>query len=263
MIINGKEYNISSKLIITVLIGIILLLAKCNSDKISEIQAQFITSQNNISVLQDSIITYTTKNGSLISERGILIAEKEELKTLNAGLYEVVNNLEKSIPNMKPIVVVEYITSIETDTVYLKSDLVAINDSTYNVKFGKDTIYDENNSRQITGEVTINLKSDSTEFNQVQVGNVSLTKDKVNITASLVIGERDGDLKVWLETKYPGFSTDEIEAVTLDPDIHPELKKLKNTKKFSVGPYIGFGLGENFSISPSVGIGVQYSIFKF
>jgi hypothetical protein len=261
MKIGNKEIS-NNNLIIAVLIGVILLLAKCNSDNKAEYKAQSIISQNNIEVLNDSINTFKTKNGSLINERGILIASKKELKTLNSELYKTVNDLEKEIDGIEPTIVIDYQTSVVHDTVFLNSNLLVLNDSTYEVNFNKDTIYNENNSRKIAGSITIKLLSDTSQFNTVEISEVKLTKDEINMDASLVIGMKDDKLKVWLSTKYPGFQADQIEAVTLDPNIHPELRKLNN-KKFSVGPYVGFGIGQNFSISPSIGIGIQYGLFKF
>ena len=138
-----------------------------------------------------------------------------------------------------------------------------INDSSYIVNFKKDTVYDENNSRTLEGEISIGLLVDSiSKYNNVKVSNVKLTKDIIDMNATLVLGTKDKELKVWLESKYPGFEASKIEAVTLDPSIHPELKKLNN-KRYSVGPYIGLGIGQNLSILPTFGIGIQYSIFKF
>lgn len=266
MKIFNKEIS-TNHIIIAVLIGVILLLAKCNSDVNSKYKAEQIINQNNIEVLNDSVKTYRTKNGSLISERGVLIAEKDDLKSLNKDLYDKVNELEKSIPDMEPQVVIEYRTKIVHDTVYLNSDIVAINDSTQKITFNKDTTYVGNNYRNLAGAIWVHLKADSTNiYNKVELGDVLITKDEMNIEATLVLGYKgegkDKVLKVWLETKYPGFQADEIEAVTLDPMIHPELRKLNN-KRHSIGPMIGIGIGQNFQFQPVIGIGYQYSLFKF
>lgn len=257
------NYNIPTKnLFIGVLLIIILFLAKCSGDINDKYKAQQIISKNNIGVLTDSIKTYKSKNGTLISERGVLIADKKELKELNIGLYEKVEDLEKSIPNMKPQVVIDYQTIIKHDTVYLNTSLVSNNDSTYTITFTKDTTYSEGNSRELSGSISINLEADTSKFNNVVVGEVELSKDITHMNATLVLGNKDGQLKVWMESEYPGFEPSEIDAVTLDPKIHPELRKL-DKKRFSVGPYIGLGLGENLSIKPSIGVGVQYNLIKF
>ncbi len=248
-------------IIITLLIGIIILLAKCNSDVNSNFKKQEIITKNNISVLKDSVKKYKTSNGNFISERGILIADKKELKDLNRDLYDNINRLEKEL-NAKPKVVISYKTKIIHDTVYLNNEREFINDSTVLVSFYKDTSYNKNNSRNLEGEILIELIKDSTDFNDIVINHVKITKDDIKIDGNLILGMKDGELKVWFESSYPGLDVDEIEAVTLDPDIHDELKKLNN-KRWSVGPYVGIGVGENLKISPSIGIGIQFKLFKF
>jgi len=259
----GKLEISTNTFIIALLVGVILLLVKCNNDSRKNLEAQSIISKNNIQVLNDSVKYLKGENGQVIAERGILIANKKDLKEINSQLYNKINDLEESIPNLKPKVVIDYKTKIEHDTVYISSDLEFINDSSYIVNFKKDTIYDENNSRSLEGKISIGLLADSiSKYNKVKVSDVKLTKDIINMNATLVLGTKDKELKVWLESKYPGFEASKIEAVTLDPSIHPELKKLNN-KKYSVGPYVGLGIGQNLSILPTFGIGIQYSIFKF
>jgi len=265
MKIYGKEIK-NSNIIIVILIVIILVLAKCSGDRINKLESENIIEKNNIEVLNDSIHNYKNSKGELIQERGVLIADKKSLKSLNKELYDKVVDLENSISNMKPMVVVKYKTKIQTDTIYLNSSLVELNDSTYIIHFNKDTVYNKNNSRQLEGSLTLELSKDSSTFNKIKVNNINLSKDIINMDATLVLGMKDGKLKVWLQTDYPGFAADKIDAVTLDPNIHPELRKLNNRKRFSVGPYIGISAGfsnQKIIISPNIGIGIQYSLFKF
>ena len=239
-----------------------MILAKCNNDSSNQLEAQTIISKNNIEVLNDSMKTYRSKQGSLITEKGVLIASKEELKDINTNLYETIDDLSKEIKNAKPIVITKYKTKFVHDTIFVESELISINDSTYNIKFSKDTTYNENNSRHIAGLVTIDLLSDSSRFNKIKASSVQISKDEMHVDATLILGMKDDMLKVWIESKYPGFRVKDIEAVTLDPKIHPELRKLNN-KKFSVGPYIGIGIGQNFTFQPSIGFGIQYTLIKF
>lgn len=253
----------TKNIIIGILILLIVILVKCNRESKNEYQVQNIINQNNIEVISDSLKTYKTKNGTLINERGLLISKKEELKNLNYGLYQTVKDLENQIKNIKPQIVIRYKYKIKTDTLYLNSRITALNDSTYEINFDKDTIYSENNSRHLAGSIIVRLMPDGTYYNDVQISKVKLTKDIINMDAKLVVGMKDDKLKVWLSTDYPGFDATSIDAVTLDENVHPQIRKLNNKKKFTVGPYIGFGLSKNLELSPSIGFGIQYSIIKF
>lgn len=252
-----KKANIPY-LIIGVLIIIIAVMSKCNSD----LKEESFIAQNNLKVSNDSLIVIKNKYGQEITERGVLISDMKGLKELNKKLYDEVKKLEKGT-GIKTQVLIKTETKIVHDTTYLQSDITALNDSLYEIDFSYDTTYTGTNSRAIKGIATIGLVHlDSSKYNLVKQSSFKLTKDEMNIDATLAIGQKDGELKVWLESDYPGFSTESVDAVTLDPEIHPELRQLNN-KKFTVGPYLGIGIGQNFTLSPSIGVGVQWAVFKF
>ena len=258
MTLSAKQINFSFVIVIGLLILLILLMAKCKGDRIAKLEQDNFIANNNIEVLNDSIVTHVTKNEELIQEKGVLISSKTELKQLNQKLYNEINILENEVKNAKSQVAVRWRTRIVHDTVYIKPNVVKTEDGSYIVSFEKDTSYNENNSRHIAGFVVVDI----IDSNQVSIGEVAITKDEVDMDATLVLGTKDNKLKVWLKTDYPGFEAESIEAVTLDPKIHPELRKLDN-KRHSIGPIIGIGIGQNFTITPTIGIGYQYSLFKF
>ena len=80
--------------------------------------------------------------------------------------------------------------------------------------------------------------------------------------AEIVFSEKDDKIIASVISKHPGFSAESIQPVTLDPKLHPELKKLNN-KRFIIGPYIGIGLGSNLQLAPQIGIGLNYKIIAF
>jgi hypothetical protein len=256
-----KNVNIYYISLIGLLVIIILFLSKCSKDKIHKLEHDNFILQNNIEVVKDSVLKYKTKNGYLVSERGVLIATKNNLSELSEQLSETVNNLQKEL-KVKPTFVVDYKTKIVHDTIYLDSKLNQINDSLLIVLFKKDTIYDVDNSRKLQGEIHLKLNSSDTKYNIVSIQKTVLTRDEINLQASLVLGLKDKKLKVWVVSKYPGFDTERIDAVILDPKIHPELRKL-NKEKFSIGPFVGIGLNSNLRVTPVVGIGLQYKLIKF
>lgn len=247
---------------IGLLILAILILVKCNSDTSKTYKKQQLTSQNNIETLNDSLYQFKAKNGSLITQSRILISDKKDLKSLNKELYKTVRELEKDIQNIKPQVVIKWKTRIVHDTTYINPKTLYLNDSTFVLTFRKDTLYDEFNSRFIEGNFTINLIDSNSKYNKLRVSDIAITKDETNITASLVLGMKDDKLSVFLKSDYPGFDIDKVDAVILDEDIHPELRKLNNKKNISIGPYFGLGLGKDFNIQPSIGLGVQYNLIK-
>ena len=62
-----------------------------------------------------------------------------------------------------------------------------------------------------------------------------------------------------------------MEGAVVDPDKSKILKDMFPDKRISVGPYIGIGMGGLYNLGGeiifgpvlNVGLGIQYSIFKF
>lgn len=246
---------------IAILVIVIIFLQKCQSGATQE---AYIL-KNNLAVSQDSVTHYKTKQGTLVYEKGVLISTSKSLSELNYSLQQEVKQLKKDIDAEPTIIIKEEIVIIH-DTVLVENVTTRwLNDSTFNVVFSHDTIYDTiGNSRSIAGSLVSEIrKLDSNKYS-VNVTEFMLTEDEMVMHSTLAIGEtEDKKLKVYVTSKYPNFNAKSIDAIILDPNIHPELRKLSNNKKFTVGPYIGIGIGQNFTFTPSFGIGLQYSLFKF
>jgi hypothetical protein len=246
-------------MVIAILVIIILFLYKCSGDARKD---AFIY-ENNLKVSQDSVKHYQTKSGNLVSEKGVLIAKNQKMKGINDSLKSHVNDLKKEL-DVKPSVVIRTVTKIVHDTVYLKNTRTTwMNDSTVLISFVHDTTYDNlGNSRFLSGSVLTQIsKLDSVRYS-AEIKEFKLERDEMNIVSTLVLGETDDKgLKVSVVSKYPNFKANEIDALILDPKIHPKLRKL-DKRKFGVGPMIGVGVSTN-GISPYIGIGLQYNLIKF
>ena len=255
-----KNIIFNKNTIIIVLLIIVVILAKCSSDNNSELKRQKIISENNMEVLNDSIKKIRTSTGHLISEKGVLISDIKNLNSLNEDLYNKYTEIKKEIDDAEPSFIVQYKNKIIHDTVYLHNELLFINDSTIQLVFRKDTIYSKNNSRHLEGIVYAKLKSDTSRYNKLLIDDVIISRDEMNIEASLILGMKDDKLKVWLESKYPGFNNNDINSVILDPNIHPELRTIQNNR-LSFGIVLGVGVNTNLSIQPFIGVGYQYRLF--
>jgi len=81
--------------------------------------------------------------------------------------------------------------------------------------------------------------------------------------------EKDGSLEIFVTPKYPDMKITNIEGAIVDPHKSDVLKNMFPEKKWSVGPYLGVGLGAKVLGEPAfgpvinIGIGVQYSWWKF
>lgn len=230
-------------------IAVMYMTNKRNSNKLH-------IAQNNLEVINDSLKTIQLSNGKVLYERGVLISTLEDLKKINNRLA---NDISK-IKEVKPKKFIQSKVDIKTKDITLNTSIVETSDSTYTIKFEHDTIYNEDNGRTIRGFVYINYNDGREE--KLLIKDFKITEDILKIKSNLVLGERDGRIKVWLNSDFPGFTVKDIDAVILDTKNYPILKKLNN-KRFNVGPYIGLQLNRETIVSPSIGIGLQYSLLKF
>jgi hypothetical protein len=83
--------------------------------------------------------------------------------------------------------------------------------------------------------------------------------------------EKDKALEIFVTPKYPGMTVTQIEGAVIDPYKSDVLKKMFPNKKFSLGPYVGVGVGAGVGLNGkpifgpvfNIGVGLQYSIIKF
>lgn len=231
------------------LIGVLIILSKCNTNLKEENYAL----DNNLKVLTEKTNKLELQNGRVVYDRGVLLTDIGRLQELNKDLYKKVKEFEE----LKPQTVVTSKVSIVRDTFYLNNNIQKLTDSTYKVKFCYDTVYNETSSRTLRGLMLLSKTNDSLDIEKFKI-----TEDVIRMNNTLMLGEKDGRITVWLHSDYPGLSVEEIDAVILDSKKHPILKKLNN-KKFSIGPYVGVGINGDFRLEPTFGIGLQYRIFKF
>ena len=230
-------------------IAVMYMTNKRNSNKLH-------VAQNNIEVVTDSLKKVELSNGEIVYERGVLISNLKDLRKINEELAQEVSKFKE----LKPKKFIRSKVSIKTDTIKLNTNVIKLTDSTYTIRFEHDTIYNPGNGRTIRGYVYINYNNGKEE--QILVKDFKITEDILKLKSNLVLGERDGRIKVWLNSDFPGFTVEDIDAVILDTKNYPILKKLNN-KRFNVGPYIGLQLNRETFVSPSIGIGLQYSLIKF
>jgi len=251
------KFNIKLKdIILGGAIIILLLMLKCTGDNNAKLDAELYLKNYNITVLKDTIKTVKTKNGELVSTKASLVTTIEDLEIYNDTLFDRVNYLEDEL-EARPVIYINKGVKIVHDTVYVDNYITKLNDSTYVVLFSNDTIYSEGNGRYLSGQVQIVAKDSS-----IKVQEFRIDKDELFFNAEIVISEKNDTLIASVVSEHPGFKLNNIEPVVLNPEMHPKYNKL-NSKKFTVGPYIGLGVGSDLRLSPQIGIGLSYKIIDF
>lgn len=253
-----KNWITKRDIILGIAILVLLFLLKCSHDSKQNIKKDLLLKNYNIEAMQDTVKHYKIKNGESVAEKTSLVTDLKGLKQYNDSLYDRINYLKKEL-NGRPVVYVNVGAKIVHDTIYMDKSITRINDSTYLIKFKKDTIYNPGNEKHIAGRVFIKVKDSI-----IDVGQCTIDRDEMIFKAEIVFTEKDKKLIASVVSKHPGFNVESIEPVVLDPNLLPEYKKLNN-KRFTIGPQVGFGLSIGKTIQPAfnIGIGITYKIISF
>lgn len=224
--------------------------------------------KQNQKALKDSLEFVRLQNGDLITQKAMFIANEKELKELSYDLYEQLHNLklQKSEPKVIIKTVVQYKNSGETTNTVSK-----LSENEYSLLFD---YLDSDSVLSINGSSTFKVcqkfsDGDSTQF-KLDVSHGVTKFDSVKVKFGLVMGvkkDTDGVERVFAN---PQPNTNKISVLNIDAvQVEDYYKNKYNSKpkKVSVGPYIGVGLNVStngrLQIVPQMGIGVQYSFFKF
>ena len=207
-------------------------------------------SKNFIKSLQDSIQTYKNKEGKEVAKISTINSSIKDFIDLQSKdkeiqeLQKLVKEYKNKLKNQGSVTKFSNNTKVETKTI---------------TKIEYDTIIVNN-----IQEIYPKYKSDFNLKGWI-AGDIIASKDSTNINLevyneySVIIGEES---QGWFKPKKTF-----VEVINHNPYSSTEklrtyqVEKPKN-KLFSIGPYIGIGVNQEGKFIPSVGIGLQYNIFK-
>jgi len=222
-----------------VYIIIILLMGGIIASSVRRCSTDRAIYENNIKALTDTITYFRTENGNLVASKTAFVAEVNDLKELNKGLYEQLGKL-----GVKPKTITQMVYS-EGEIKYLPQDTAWIikHDT---ISKGVDKTFAFNDRwRDLEGSIG---------YHQDTLG-LHISKDIMRFDYTVAM---DKNNKIYITSDNPYVTVNEIQGFTV-----PTLQKEK-AKRWGIGPYVG--VGYDFSrnkIAPTIGIGFQYNLFKF
>ena len=244
------------------MIILIIFFKSCGGNSVDKLKYE-----QNISSLRDSVRTYQTKNGDLVSEKMALIIEKDELKKYSDELLKEIEYLED-----EPIVITKVVTEIVHEISYIKPELDT-NGIIYNAdstikytpfKWDIDSTYSEGNYRRIGGEYTISV---DTNLN-TKTKDFVLLNDEIGLAFTTGLTENDDDkVEIFIKSKYPNFKAVKIDGALFDPRESKVIKKFFPPKRWGVGVYGGYGIyidPGKFTAGTGLtfGVGISYNLFQ-
>jgi len=265
----SKQRNL---LLVIVVIMFILLLQQCNSRK--EFEQKLAISNANIYALQDTVKLEKNKSGEAVYSKSILLAENNDLKSLNANLASEVKKQKGTVVYITKVVT-EINDASKLDSV--KNTVVVLPNNAYKLHWAIDTVFDEDNNRKISGECGFTVDTNSTDDStRIKPGYTKITNDEIGMSLVTGIREKDKKLEIFVEPKFPGVIITKLDGAIVDPKKSSVLKSLFPQKRWSIGPQLGLGIGMGRGLDAStfkpvstigvfvyVGIGVQYTLIRF
>ena len=251
-------------LFIGLVVVLVIMFRSCSGDT----DIEKFKYEQNIAALRDSVRTYETKNGDLVSEKTALITDKSELKKYNDELSKEVKNLKDN-----PIIVKKVSVEIIHDTIYVdpqidSSAIVYNADSSIKVvpfKWSDSTRYDKNNFRNIGGKYIVTV---DTNMN-VRSKDFVIINDEIGMSFTTGITENEDDrVEIFVKSDYPNFKAVKIDGALFDPRESKVIKKFFPPKRWGIGVFGGYGIyidPDNFRAGTGVtfGVGLSYDLLQW
>lgn len=214
-------------------VAIFFLFRQCNrTAELAEIR------QNERTFLKDSISYYRNELGQQVAEKTALQEDKSSLELLLTKNKDSLGQLKRLIDGFKNVDAAGNITTVtKIDTVFIPYAVPI--ESEFMRKWSKNDKY-----YSVSGTST---------NKGIAIENLTIPNQ-----LSFAIGKKKTG---WFSTEY------RIEAVNSNPYVQTigldgyTLKVPR--KRLGLGIYIGYGLGENLTLNPQIGIGISYQLIRF
>lgn len=269
-ILKGIWTFLNSRIFVIILIVALILIGVGECKRIIDLRTEVDTHEQNISALTDSLKFERTKSGELLVSIDGYIATEKELKKLNKGLWDEVNAQKGQVISLTNLVI-----QLRQDSTELAKTIDHLNtviglmqqidDSTYIAPWTLAYTYDSTNFDVFRGRTQIGVLDRDPLI--LRHKNTYMIERKTQIELTWGQKVEKGNLRIFVQSSYPGFTVKSMEGVLINPSDWPDLFPQKKRHWFT-----GFGVGPNISAGwnvleakPAVifGVGLHYNIYEW
>lgn len=248
-------------LLVTIAILCILLFKQC--DTASSLKNQLDIQNHNLEALNDTIRVQKNRAGEDMFVKKTLLADKNSLEKLNADLAKELDKVKGQVIALQKVK-----AETRTEIQYVPTYVTKYTDGRYSLDWKLDTTYSEGNYRKLSASSYFEIDSLS---HDIKPGSTKIKEDVLGFSFVTGLREKDNSLEIFVTPKYPGMTITSMEGAIIDPHKSKVLKKMFPQKNWSVGPFVGIGIGAGSSFTRMpiagpvfcVGVSLQYSWFKF
>jgi len=252
--------------LLLIIILFVLLLQKCNQQKIDGQKTK-----QNLAAVTEKMKVIELKNGELLSQKAISIVKFKELEQTNSELYKIAEDLKKNGYKPEIITLTKFVFidsgSVNNHLSILKDDQYSLD---FNYKDSDSILSIKGKSYFMAKPFLKNISSDGKYNLGINISSNKTLFEEIKIKTGLVVGiqkDKDGIERVF--AKSEPFSNkimfENIDATQIENYYNNKYKDSRS-KKFSIGPSIGYGVILNqkgLNNGLYIGFNINYSIIKF
>lgn len=260
---------LNSRLFLVIIIVGLILVGLGEYQRIVTLNNDIVKHEQNASALTDSLRIERKKNGDILVSIDGYISTVRELKDLNINLYDEVRKQKGQVLMLSNTVItlkqdssklVKYADSLEVIIGKLKQD-----GNKYTAPWSIDYKFDEKNGFKVVGSTVVQVMS--VDPFELRHDTTYLTSYESRIGVTYGQKFEGNKLRVFIQSKHPGFSVESMEGVLIDPNIWPSVLKPEKRHWFT-----GFGVGPNITTGYDfinskpglvLGVGLQYNIYQW
>jgi len=266
---NSFKFNIT--IVLSIIFVLLIVFNVTQYQKIKDLKRQQQFDYQNQLTLKDSLKFEKKKNGDLQVSIAAFVASEQQLKELNKNLWLQVKQQEGKVVFLNRAIVQLRQDSVDLRKALNEAEKIIekirkINDSTYSAGWTLPFKYDSTNFDIFSGKTYIGVISkDPLELAHIDT---QLTNRITQI--DLIWGQEviNNQLRVFVRSKYPGFTVKSMEGVMIDPNTNSYIKGLMKKDKWFTGFGLGVAISPGFNLVTGkygliIGPSFHYTIYSF
>lgn len=250
--------------ILIAVIALLCIFIGVQRNKLKAKEKEIRQKEQNLYALQDSIQTYRTRNGDLVTSKGVLTGTLDELEVLNKELADKVKDQENKILALN-----NFIASFESETLYVDTtNFVDLGNDSY--KFTWQVEQEEPwGSTNIEGynEFGANVTVERT----IVFENIETVITKNNIELYITTGFEEitegpdkGKLRTFARTSNPNLQFTNLNGAILDPNMYATSNSNEDKPFFTLGVHGGGWVVLPYNVEDGLQpeLGLNVGLFK-
>jgi len=243
---------VKTQAFLAIVVIALITYAAIQRNTINDLKREKAISEQNQLAFQDTIKMERTKNGAMQGTIAGYVASEKELKEINRALYDEVRAQKGTVLSLnKALIQLVLDTTQLRASIVLKDkiigEMVKIDSNTYSTTWTLPYQHDSLNFDIFKGKTTIKILSK----NPLVLKHLDTEMIKRITQIDLTWGQKveDENMRVFIQSKYPGFSVTQLEGVLIDPSTIPYYKNLMKKKHWFQGFSLGLGAAAGFNVT--------------